>query len=104
MPKMIYPVFLLFLITACSSSPNLVTEEEIKVQNKIDAIVASALFDRELDNNASYNIRKNGMIVIKFDDNVPEAAYTEVVNALRANAHITMLRAEQSGVEVCGLR
>lgn len=93
----------LFFLTACADLPNRVTEEQIKIQNQIDNIVSTTLFDRELDAHASYNIRNDGMVVIKFDDNVTKTVYTEVVKSLRANKYITMLRAEQAGVEVCGL-
>lgn len=92
-----------FLLFACSTPGNVVTEKEIKIQNKIDEIVSGALFDRELDTKASYHIRNDGMVVIKFDETVTQPVYTEVVTSLRNSKHITMLRAEQAGVEVCAL-
>ena len=61
------------------------------------------LFDNDLDNAASYNIRKNGYVVIKFDSSVPEIKYTEVVNLLRSSKRLNGVFAEQSGVEVCPL-
>ena len=99
----ILSIILLISVMACSTPENIISNAERHHQNKIDEIVSTTLFDRELDNNASYKIRNDGMVVIKFDESIKENVYTEVVTALRANKHITMLRAEQAGVEICSL-
>ncbi len=91
------------LLAGCAGS-NVVSQEEIETQNTADAIVSGVLFANDLDNSASYNIRKNGLVVIKFDESVARGAYTEVVDLLRANPDIQGVRAEQGGIEVCPLR
>lgn len=91
------------LLSGCTSG-NVVTKEEINRQNKADAVVSGILFDKDLDNSASYNIRRNGLVVIKFDDSVSSQTYTEVVDLLRSSAEIHGVRAEQGGREVCPLQ
>jgi len=91
------------ILTGCSSQ-NVLTEEEIKTQNAADSVVAELLFEKELTLTASYNIRKSGFVVIRFDKSVPSNVYTEVVNTLRKNTNIPGVQAEQEGVEVCPLR
>ena len=91
------------ILIGCSSQ-NVLTEEEIKTQNAADSVVAELLFEKELTLTASYNIRKSGFVVIRFDKSVPSNVYTEVVNTLRKNTHIPGVQAEQEGVEVCPLR
>lgn len=97
--------FLLFpaLLAGCADN-NAVTKAEIETQNRADAVVSGLLFDKSLDNSASYNIRKNGFVVIKFDESVSERTYSEIVNSLRSSPEITGVKAEQSGREVCPLR
>lgn len=93
----------LALLAGCADN-NAVTRAEIETQNRADAVVSGLLFDEGLDNAASYNIRKNGLVVIKFDESVSERTYTDIVNTLRSNPGITGVKAEQSGREVCPLR
>lgn len=88
-------------LTACQS--NELTEEEIVIQNAADSEVASLLFAKELDNHASYNIHKDGSVVIKFDRSVSSEKYTHVVDILRASDKIKSVYAEQSGHQVCPL-
>lgn len=96
-------ILCMFILTACSSQ-NVLTEQEIKTQNEADSAVAELLFEKELDITASYNVRKSGFVVIRFDKSVSEKVYTEVVRTLRSNSRISGVRAEQEGVEVCSLR
>jgi len=105
MTKIVLPALaaIFLILSACATSENIISAEQAKIQNKIDEIVSTTLFDRELDTLASYKIRNDGMVVIQFSESVSSPVYTEVVNILRANKHITMLRAEQSGKEVCSL-
>ena len=91
------------IIIGCSSQ-DVLTEEEIKTQNAADSVVAELLFEKELTLTASYNIRKSGFVVIRFDKSVPSNVYTDVVNTLRKNTYIHGVQAEQEGVEVCPLR
>lgn len=96
-------IFCAILITGCSSQ-NILTEKEIKTQNAADSVVAELLFEKELEMTASYNVRKSGYVVIRFDKSVSNKVYTEVVNTLRDNNKIPGVHAEQEGVEVCPLR
>jgi hypothetical protein len=91
------------LLAGCADN-NAVTRAEIETQNRADAVVSGLLFEKSLDNSASYNIRKNGFVVIKFDESVSERTYTGVVNSLRSSPGIAGVKAEQSGREVCPLR
>lgn len=90
------------LLAGCMSSER-ISREEVAAQSRSDAVVSSVLFERDLDTTASYNIRKNGLVVIRFDASVPARTYTEVVNTLRANPSIVGVQATQAGVEVCPL-
>jgi hypothetical protein len=94
---------ILLLFVAGCVSDKVLSQDEVEKQNKASAIVSGILFEHDLDHSASYNIRKNGYVVIMFDDNVSAQQYTEVVNLLRSNADIKGVRAEQFGIEVCGL-
>jgi len=93
---------LLLLFTGCVTD-NEVSQQELENQNKASEIVSGALFDNDLDSLASYNIRKSGFVVIIFDESVSDERYRKVVDLLRSNADIKGVRAEQNGVEVCGL-
>ena len=99
--------FCLFITIAsllgCTNA-NVLTKDEIENQEKSSEIVTGILFDNDLDETASYNIRKDGYVVIQFDSSVSENKYTKVVNQLRSNHVITGVWAEQSGVEICPLR
>lgn len=92
----------LLALSACVSD-NVLTREEIEIQSKSADMVSSVLFEYDLDSSASYNIRKDGFVVINFDQSVSEKKYTEVVNLLRESTSIKGVRAEQGGAEVCGL-
>ena len=86
------------------TADNVLTKEDIKSQNSSAQVVANVLFENDIDEAASYNIRKDGYVVIQFDNSVPEKIYTKVVNQLRSSDGVSGVWAEQSGVEVCPLR
>ena len=95
-------LFFLSIIVLCScSAENELTRQQRQHQQQVDEIVAGELFKHELDTLASYNVHKDGLVVIKFDESVSKKVYTEVVKELRANKKLGGLRAEQAGVEVC---
>lgn len=100
--KILILVFSLFL-SACVPD-NVLTKEEIENQDKASRVVTNILFEYDLDTAASYNIRKDGLVVIKFADSVAESKFTKIVNLLRSSQDIRGLRAEQGGVEVCPLK
>jgi len=100
----IIPVLMIYTLLSGCAGNNAITQEEVEKQNTADATVAGLLFEHELDTFASYNIRNNGFVVIKFDESVSRSKYTEVVNTLRSSAGLKGVRAEQSGIEVCPLQ
>lgn len=96
-------LLILNLVYGCVAN-NVITPEEIKTQNKAAHVVSGVLFDNDIDDSASYNIRKNGLVVIRFDESVSERSYTDVVNMLRSSPDINGVQAEQGGIEVCPLQ
>ena len=101
--KVIWMFILAVGVVGCTAD-NVLTKEEIENQNNSSKVVTDVLFENDLDQTASYNIRKDGYVVIQFDSSVSEKKYTEVVNQLRSNSSILGVWAEQSGVEICPLR
>ena len=93
-----------FLLLAGCVSEDVLTKAEMEKQSAADYQVASLLFEKDLSANASYNVRKDGFVVIAFDKSVPFTIYDDIVQSLRANKAISGVRAEQEGVEVCPLR
>ena len=93
-------LFFVFFISGCDTT-NVISEEEMKVQNAASEAVSGLLFDNELDNLASYNVRKDGHVVIKFHESVKSETYTDIVTKLRNTPGIKSVYAEQSGKEVC---
>ncbi len=89
--------------SACTPE-NTLSEQERQLQNAADSEVAAILFEEDLSQRASYKVRKNGVVVIKFAESVTPATYTRVVQRLRSDPHIRAVRAEQAGREVCPLR
>ena len=98
--KNIWLLVCALLLSACQSE-NTLTESELQRQSAADSIVASVLFDHELDTLTSYNVHADGFVVIKFAQMVSFKEYTDVVNILRNSSEISGVRAEQSGREVC---
>ena len=102
-PGVIIVVAMLLSLTGCTSE-NVLTKAEMEKQSAADYQVASLLFEKDLSANASYNVRKDGFVVIVLDKSVPFTSYDDIVQSLRANKAISGVRAEQEGVEVCPLR
>ncbi len=90
----------ILLVTGCASTEVLTAEERLK-QDQVDSFVASALFEADLDTEASYNIRKDGVVMISFAESAKFEEYNSVVEKLRANPAVSGVYAEQSGAEVC---
>ena len=99
-----FGLFIIITSLLGCTNDNVITKEEIIKQDKSTGIVAGILFDNNLDELVSYNIRKDGFVVIQFDSSVSKNKYTNVVNQIRSNRAITGVWAEQSGVDVCPLR
>ena len=96
------PVLLASMLSACVDKDSL-TGAEIERQNRADAFVAGVLFDHGLDDSASYNVHKDGFVVVRFAPSVAIDDYTRVVNIMRASPDLGGVRAEQGGREVCRL-
>jgi len=90
-------------LAGCASD-QVVTPEQIALQNKADALVAQELFARKLDEHASYNVHPDGSVAIKFDETVAFPVYTDLVEWLRTRPEISSVRATQMGAEVCPVR
>lgn len=93
----------LLALQACSSS-QMVTEEERARQDKVDGIVANALFKNDLDTLAAYNIGKDGYVKINFHPSAQFLEYDRVVTELRQNPAVKGVYAEQAGGEVCPMK
>ncbi len=91
------------LLTGCSSH-QVLTKQQVAIQNAADAQVALILFESDLEDAASYNIRKDGFVVVRFHESVSARDFTMAVGAMRSRPEITGVRAEQSGREICPLR
>ena len=104
--KQMQGTFILISVLAASflsscASDQVISREEMRVQDAAATEVANVLFDKEMDNLASYNVRRDGYVVIKFDKSVTFADYNAVVQTLRAKKTIHGVYAEQGGVQVC---
>ena len=94
--------FVALSISGCVNQ-NSLTQDQIEKQNRTDAVVSNVLFEHGLDEAASYNVHKDGFLVVKFAESVSSRKYTEVVGILRSSPEINGVRAEQGGREVCKL-
>jgi outer membrane murein-binding lipoprotein Lpp len=88
-------------LTGCASD-QVISQEEMRVQDAAATEVANVLFDAKMDSLASYNVRRDGYVVIKFDQSVTFADYNNVVQILRDKKAINGVYAEQGGKQVCG--
>jgi len=91
------------LLAGCVNS-NEVTQEQLARMDLADQAVSVALFEAEVDAATSYNVRKDGFVVIRFAKDVTDDVYTRVVAQLRSDERISGVRAEQGGREVCVLK
>ena len=103
--RQLFFVLSLLVISFLSScaSDQIISQEEMRVQDAAAAEVANVLFEKEIDNLASYNVRRDGYVVIKFDQSVSFDKYNDVVQVLRNKKSITGVYAEQGGKQVCRL-
>jgi hypothetical protein len=100
---LVFFLSILLIHQGCATDSALTSEERSR-QQAADYAVATILFENDLGGNASYNVHKDGAVVIKFDESVSFVDYNLVVNEMRANPSISSVRAMQSGREVCPLR
>lgn len=103
--KVIFVVLMgsMLLMTGCNSQ-QVLTEQEKRIQAQAESAVAEMLFEANMDTQASYNVRKNGHVEIKFTPQVSLLDYTLMVKKLRQDSRITSVYATQSGSEVCPLK
>lgn len=99
---LVFVTVIVLLLGGCATE-DVLTKQEAEQQFRIDSAVATILFEQELDDLVSYNIRKDGTVIIKFDKSVSEKAYTKTVVLLRKSSSIKSVWAEQGGKEVCPL-
>lgn len=90
----------LLLLTSCASD-QVISHEEMRIQNAATTEVTNVLFEKDMDSLASYNVGQDGHVVIKFDQSVSFAQYNDVVATLRSKKAISGVYAEQGGKEVC---
>ena len=90
----------LLWLTGCASD-QVISQEEIRVQDAAATEVTNVLFEKDMDTLASYNVRRDGYVVIKFDQSVSFAQYNDVVETLRSKKAISGVYAEQGGTQVC---
>lgn len=88
------------LLTGCASD-QVISQEEIRIQDAAATEVTNVLFEKDMDTLASYNVRRDGYVVIKFDQSVSFAQYNDVVETLRGKKAISGVYAEQGGKQVC---
>ena len=91
----------LLLLTGCASD-QVISQEEMRIQDAAATEVTNVLFEKDMDSLASYNVRRDGYVVIKFDQSVSFAQYNDVVETLRGKKAISGVYAEQGGKQVCG--
>jgi hypothetical protein len=101
MKTKIFILFSLFFITTGCTPSNTYTDEQLALEDRVDKAVNETLLDHDLESLASWGIRKNGRLNIKFAEEVKYDQYKRVVDELRADPNIPSVRAEQGGVEVC---
>lgn len=97
-----FPALLIVLLLAGCASDQVISQDEMRVQDAAANTVAAVLFEKEMDNLASYNVRRDGYVVIKFDQSVTFAQYNDIVEILRSKKSISGVYAEQGGKQVCG--
>ena len=93
-------LLVLSFLAGCASD-QVISHEEMRVQDAAATEVANVLFEKEMDNLASYNVRRDGYVVIKFDQSVTFAQYNDIVETLRGKKTISGVYAEQGGKQVC---
>jgi len=60
----------LWVLSGCVGS-NEVTQEQLQIMDRADQAVSGALFEAEVDASTSYNVHKDGFVVIRFSREVP---------------------------------
>jgi hypothetical protein len=96
------PICFLLFLGACNQQS--VSPEQLARQDAADTAVAGLLFENGLDQMASYNVRPDGFVVIKFGDSVSSTTHNDIVGKLREDPRIKGVYAEQAGSEVCPLQ
>ncbi|MET0028296.1 MAG: hypothetical protein ABW101_11730 [Candidatus Thiodiazotropha sp.] len=101
MKPMLFGIAFCAIVAGGCADQQSLTQEELHNQSRVDAVVSGVLFENELDEVTSYNIRKDGFVVIRFAPSVPSEKYNQVVDQLRSDDDVPGLRAEQGGKEIC---
>jgi hypothetical protein len=96
----VFSLLTLLFVSGCASD-QVISQKEMRVQDVAANAVASVLFEKDMDSLASYNIRRDGYVVIKFDQSVTFKQYNDIVEILRSQKTISGVYAEQGGKQVC---
>lgn len=100
--KQLLILFIMVFLLGCATQQTL-TPEQVAKQQQVDNIVATALFEAGLDNQASYKVSPDGEVNILFTPTVLESKYPHVLSVLRRDSRISKLVAEQDGKQICPL-
>lgn len=97
----IFKVLLFMILLSSCAGRNVLTEDEVILQQKATNALTSILFEYELDENASFEVMKNGFVNLRIQGFVSVKTYTKAIEELRAHKDIDGVFATQGGVEVC---
>ncbi|MDH3353842.1 MAG: hypothetical protein OEL79_01360 [Chromatiales bacterium] len=95
-------LFITLLLSSCAG-PNELSKEEIIIQQNATDALTQILFENDLDENASFEVEKNGFVNLRIQGLVAIKTYTHAIDELRAHKDIHGVRAEQGGIEICPL-
>jgi YbbR domain-containing protein len=95
--------FITLLFASCSTNTNEVSKEEMLLQEKATNALTEILFDHELDEKSSFEVKEDGFVNLRIQGLVAIKTYTKAIKALRAHKDIKGVHAKKGGVEVCPL-
>lgn len=92
--KALFGLVLLAVVFFIAPAPALAETAQLRA----DTAVAEILFDYDgAEEYASYVVREDGFVDITFARNMPDALYSEILQALNDNEHITGVLAGKTG-------
>jgi len=95
--------FIILLLASCSTNSNELTKEEVLIQQKATNALTEILFEHELDEKSSFEVKKDGFVNLRIQGLVAIKTYTKAIKALRTHKDIKGVHAKKGGVEVCPL-
>lgn len=82
---------------------NELSPEEVIIQQKAANALTAILFEYEFDENATYEVEKNGFVNLRIEGFVRVNVYTKAIEALRNHKDIKGVYATQGSKEICPL-